>query len=129
MTITKKDAQEFDKQLEQLKINAKVMTEEEEYRNAGISKVDAEGKGEASDDRGELDLTRRIDDLNTKVKNLEAISSAHKKLNGELNTEIIFYKGKCSHYEKRAKELENDNKKLAMEVADRVNQLRKAGLI
>jgi len=95
MTITKKDAQEFDKQLEQLKINAKVMTEEEEYRNAGISKVDA----------------------------------AHKKLNGELNTEIIFYKGKCSHYEKRAKELENDNKKLAMEVGDRVNQLRKAGLI
>jgi len=95
------------------------------------------------DNRGSHDLEVKIERLQIKIRELEEVNErlveensnflkvneSHKKLNGELNTEIIFYKGKCSHYEKRAKELENDNKKLAMEVGDRVNQLRKAGLI
>jgi len=36
------------------------------------------------DDRGSLDLTRQIDDLNIKVKNLDGLEKLHKETNGDL---------------------------------------------
>ena len=36
------------------------------------------------DDRGDLDLTNQIEQLQVRVKDLEAINQSHKQLNGEL---------------------------------------------
>ena len=36
------------------------------------------------DDRGSLDLTRQIDNLNIKVKNLDGLEKLHKETNGDL---------------------------------------------
>jgi hypothetical protein len=36
------------------------------------------------DDRGSLDLTRQLDELNKKVKNLEGLEKIHKETNGDL---------------------------------------------
>ena len=41
------------------------------------------------DDRGSLDLTRQIDDLNRKVKNLDGLENQHREINGELRVHII----------------------------------------
>lgn len=41
------------------------------------------------DDRGSLDLTRQIDNLNIKVKNLDGLEKLHKETNGDLRVHII----------------------------------------
>ena len=41
------------------------------------------------DDRGSLDLTRQIEDLNRKVKNLDGLENQHREINGELRVHII----------------------------------------
>ena len=41
------------------------------------------------DDRGSLNLTRQIDDLNRKVKNLDGLENQHREINGELRVHII----------------------------------------
>ena len=42
-----------------------------------------------NDDRGSLDLTRQIDDLNRKVKNLDGLENQHREINGELRVHIL----------------------------------------
>ena len=42
-----------------------------------------------NDDRGSLDLTRQIEDLNRKVKNLDGLENQHREINGELRVHII----------------------------------------
>ena len=41
------------------------------------------------DDRGSLDLTRVIDDLNRKIKNLNGLEKIHKETNGDLRLHIF----------------------------------------
>ena len=41
------------------------------------------------DDRGSLDLTRQIDELNKKIKNLDGLEKIHKKTNGDLRLHIL----------------------------------------
>ena len=41
------------------------------------------------DDRGTLDLSRQIDELNNKVKNLEGLEKIHKETNGDLRIHIL----------------------------------------
>ena len=41
------------------------------------------------DDRGSLDLTRQLDELNKKVKNLEGLEKIHKETNGDLRIHIL----------------------------------------
>ena len=48
------------------------------------------------EDRGSHDLEERIDKLTERVKELEDISDAHRKLNGELRKEIYYWKEKSS---------------------------------
>ena len=43
------------------------------------------------EERGANDLERRIDDL-------QKINDSHKKLNGELRADVLFYKKKAEHY-------------------------------
>ena len=42
-----------------------------------------------NDDRGTLDLTRQIDELNKKIKNLDGLEKIHKETNGDLRVHII----------------------------------------
>ena len=48
------------------------------------------------EDRGSHDLEERIDKLTERVKELEDINEAHRKLNGELRKEIYYWKEKSS---------------------------------
>ena len=41
------------------------------------------------DDRGSLDLTKQIDELNKKVKNLDGLEKIHKETNGDLRLHIL----------------------------------------
>tara|TARA_R110000772_G_scaffold4926_1_gene17475 strand:- start:33 stop:332 length:300 start_codon:yes stop_codon:yes gene_type:complete len=41
------------------------------------------------DDRGSLDLTRQIEELNNKVKNLKGLEKIHKETNGDLRIHIL----------------------------------------
>ena len=42
-----------------------------------------------NDDRGSLDLTKQIDELNKKVKNLSGLEKIHKETNGDLRIHIL----------------------------------------
>ena len=61
--------------------------------------------------RGPNDLEKQIEDLKKQLADARIIDSVHQKLNGSL--------------QKRVKELEVDNKKLATEVSDLTDRLRK----
>ena len=52
------------------------------------------------EDRGSHDLEERIDKLTERVKELEGISEAHRKLNGELRKEIYYWKEKAAETDK-----------------------------
>ena len=41
------------------------------------------------DDRGSLDLTKQIDELTKKVKNLDGLEKIHRKTNGDLRLHIL----------------------------------------
>ena len=42
-----------------------------------------------SDDRGSLDLTKQIDELTKKVKNLDGLEKIHRETNGDLRLHIL----------------------------------------
>ena len=42
-----------------------------------------------NDDRGSLDLTRQIEELNKKVKNLDGLEKIHRETNGDLRLHIL----------------------------------------
>ena len=42
-----------------------------------------------NDDRGSLDLTKQIDELTKKVKNLNGLEKIHKETNGDLRIHIL----------------------------------------
>ena len=68
--------------------------------------------------RGPNDLEQRIEDLTN-------INKSHQKLNGELRAEVMFYKKKAEHYENMSKQLKEDNKKLARQINDQIERIRK----
>ena len=70
------------------------------------------------EERGANDLERRIDDL-------MAINKKHQQQNGDLMKENLFYKKKAEHYEIMSKQLKEDNKKLARQINDQIERIRK----
>ena len=70
------------------------------------------------EERGANDLERRIDDL-------MVINKKHQQQNGELMKENLFYKKKAEHYEIMSKQLKEDNKKLAQQINDQIERIRK----
>ena len=84
--------------------------------------IDLEKQIQALEDnpgkRGPNDLEQRIDDLTN-------INKSHQKLNGELRAEVMFYKKKAEHYEIMSKQLKEDNKKLAQQINDQIDRIRK----
>ena len=95
MVTTKKDAINLEKQIQAL-----------------VLAKDNPGK------RGPNDLEQRIEDLTN-------INKSHQKLNGELRAEVMFYKKKAEHYEIMSKQLKEDNKKLAQQINDQIDRIRK----
>jgi len=61
-----------------------------------------------------IDWKEKIKELEVGLANALAVNESHQKLNGKLQERIT--------------ELENDNKKLAHEIEDRVHKMRKSGL-
>ena len=86
------------------------MTEEEEYRNAGIT------KGEIGRNSPEMkEAKQRIEELQIRLAEALEVDGAHQKQMGKLQTLLT--------------EVEEDNKKLAHQVEDlKMNHVRKAGL-
>ena len=79
-------------------------------------------EAEKQEDRGPLDLTRQVEELQTKVKELYIslanaleINDSHQRSNAKLQVRLT--------------EVEEDNKKLALKIEDlKMNGVRKAGL-
>ena len=90
--------------------------EEDRQQEAGFCIV-----GEVRKDREEIKPSELQEEAERTVKNLEIrlaesleVNEAHQKINGKL--------------QQRVTELEEDNKKLAHEIEDRVHKMRKSGL-
>jgi phage-related tail protein len=75
------------------------------------------------DDRGELDMSKQIEELQQRVKDLESINEGHRQLNAELRVELQMWKDMSSEHEK-TKNLLHGYKKV---IEDLSSQLRKAG--
>ena len=72
------------------------------------------------EERGANDLERRIDDL-------QKINDSHKKLNGELRADVLFYKKKAEHFEVMAKQLKKENEEFRRKSVDFFNEFRNKG--
>ncbi len=75
------------------------------------------------DDREELDMSKQIEELQQRVKDLESINEGHRQLNSELRVELQMWKDTSSEHEK-TKNLLHGYKKV---IEDLSSQLRKAG--
>ncbi len=75
------------------------------------------------DDRGELVMSKQIEELQQRVKDLESINEGLRQLNSELRVELQMWKDMSSEHEK-TKNLLHGYKKV---IEDLSSQLRKAG--
>ena len=75
------------------------------------------------DDRGDLDMSKQIEELQQRVKELESINDGHRQLNGQLRIEIQMWKDMASECAK-VKNLLQGYKAV---IEDLSSQLRKAG--
>jgi hypothetical protein len=73
-----------------------------------------EAEGEMTIVKGTGQNSLEMNALRSRVKELEEINENHQRYNGIL--------------QERLKEVEEDNKKLAHEIEDRVHKLRKSGM-
>ena len=69
------------------------------------------------DDRGDLDLTKQIEQLQVRVKDLEEINQSHKQLNGELRRDNGILADEVATLENRLNQM------------DPLGKLRKKGLM
>tara|TARA_Y100000114_G_scaffold19154_1_gene15313 strand:+ start:139 stop:447 length:309 start_codon:yes stop_codon:yes gene_type:complete len=84
-------------------------------------------------------LTDKVTISHNRIKELEKIEDVHRKLNGELRKEVYDWKikaAKADEYKVTIEQqrmvisdLTKDNQRLAREVNDKTDKLRKAGLI
>jgi len=77
-------------------------------------KLRQEAEGEMTIVKGIGQNSPEMKALRSRVKELEEINENHQRYNGKL--------------QERLKEVEEDNKKLAHEIEDRVHKLRKSGM-
>tara|TARA_R100000995_G_C3459004_1_gene112102 strand:+ start:70 stop:351 length:282 start_codon:yes stop_codon:yes gene_type:complete len=75
---------------------------------------------EMKEDKGPNDLERRIEEL-------QSINSSHKKLNGNLRSELMFYKKKAEHFELMSKQLKKENQEFRQKTSDMISEFRNKG--
>jgi len=97
--------------------------EEDRQQEAGVCIV-----GEVRKDREEIKPSELQEEAERTVKNLEIrlaesleVNEAHQKINGKLQMRI-------TELEQDNLELHADNKKLAHQIEDRINKMRKSGM-
>tara|TARA_Y100000401_G_scaffold6390_1_gene4368 strand:- start:370 stop:651 length:282 start_codon:yes stop_codon:yes gene_type:complete len=75
---------------------------------------------EMKENKGPNDLERRIEEL-------QAINSSHKKLNGNLRSDLMFYKKKAEHFELMTKQLKKENQEFRKKTSDMIDEFRNKG--
>tara|TARA_R110000744_G_scaffold10558_1_gene32770 strand:- start:378 stop:686 length:309 start_codon:yes stop_codon:yes gene_type:complete len=73
-----------------------------------------------NDDRGSLDLTRQIEELNIKVKNLDGLEKLHKETNGDLR--VYNLKLEREIY-KLKKDMSMQNENYQMDIIQKDNEI------
>ena len=73
-----------------------------------------------AEEKGPNDLEKRIEDL-------ERIESIHRRMNGELRADVLFYKKKAEHFEVMAKQLKKENEEFRKKSVDFFNEFRNKG--
>jgi len=77
-------------------------------------KLRQEAEGEMTIVKGIGQNSPEMKALRSRAKGLEEINESHQRYNGKL--------------QKRLKEVEEDNKKMALQIEDKINQMRRSGL-
>ena len=72
------------------------------------------------DDRGDLDISKQVEELQQRLKDLEDINEGHRQLNAELRVEMQMWKDMASEYEK-TKNLLQGYKKVIEDLSKQVN--------
>ena len=106
MTAAMKKDREFEKEIDYHRYWKDMYEKEHKLRQ--------EAEGEMTIIKGIGENSPEMKALQSRVKELEEINESHKKLNGKL--------------QERLTEVEEDNKKLAHQIEDGVNKLRRSGL-
>jgi len=75
---------------------------------------------EMKENKGPNDLERRIEEL-------QAINSSHKKLNGNLRSDLMFYKKKAEHFELMTKQLKKENQEFRKKTSNMIDEFRNKG--
>ena len=134
MVTTKKDSIEFNKYLEELKNNPG-----KKGPNDLEQKIEDLTKELVVEKQLSNILKNKVTSNHERMKDMEKIESVHRKLNGELRKEVYEWKIKAAKADEYKTTIEQqrmvisdltlDNQRLAREVDDKTNKLRKAGLI
>ena len=123
MDTTKKDAEEFAQQIAQLEDSG---VDSLEYWKKKCQELENEMvliKGITVTNSPELrEANKKIKELEEGLANALEVNESHQKLNGKLQERL-------TELEQEIIELHTDNKKLAHQVDDNINKLRRAGVL
>ena len=123
MVTTKKDAEEFAQQIAQLEDSG---VNSLEYWKKKCQELENEMvliKGITITNSPELrEANKKIKEIEEGLANALEVNESHQKLNGKLQERL-------TELEQEIIELHTDNKKLAHQVDDNINKLRRAGVL
>jgi uncharacterized coiled-coil DUF342 family protein len=123
MVTTKKDAEEFAQQIAQLEDSG---VDSLEYWKKKCQELENEMvliKGITITNSPELrEANKKIKEIEEGLANALEVNESHQKLNGKLQERL-------TELEQENIELRTDNKKLAHQVDDNINKLRRAGVL
>ena len=123
MVTTKKDAEEFAQQIAQLEDSG---VDSLEYWKKKCQELENEMvliKGITITNSPELrEANKKIKEIEEGLANALEVNESHQKLNGKLQERL-------TELEQEIIELHTDNKKLAHQVDDNINKLRRAGVL
>ena len=130
--LAKENPDKTYKELEKIKEEKeKIQEDEENYYQTGMVYVPREDELKY-DDRGPLDLTKQIEDLNKKITDLLNENDSFKDLirsrdyTRQHDYKFLVDENKKLH--KEINELRRDNKMLTHQVDDQIARVRKAGI-
>ena len=108
----------------------KIQEDEENYYQTGMVYVPREDELK-HDDRGPLDLTKQIEDLNKKITDLlnenDGLRDLVKSKDYTKHHDYKFLVDENKKLHKEVDDLKRDNKNLARHVEDQIDRTRKAG--
>ena len=131
--LTKKDAEEFAAQVSQMEDSGRSHATGPDFKH------DLKHHDLDPGRKGPNDLEQIISEQKKRIAQLEGISKVHRAMNGELRKELYEWKMKAAQtanldsqitgQKKIIEELTKDNYRLADQVDNQIQQLKKAGVI